>query len=141
MTSLRNRMLVTAAVALTAICANAVPAAAQAIQGSFTLPNEVRWQAWTFPAGDYTFKIDSVASVQITLKGPDGSAFVHAMVTDQSARGEQSSLTIEHRGSTSVVRELYLAQIGLRLRYFVPKAPKEVEVAQVKTERILVAMK
>ena len=145
MTSFRNRMLVIAAVALAAICASTVPAAGQGvIQGSFTLPCEVRWQAWTLPAGDYTFKMASMATPNIiTLTGPNGSAFVPATVADKSDVSEQSSLTIEHRYGGAIVRELYLAQIGVRLRYNVHKAPKDVELAQgpVATEQVLVAMR
>ena len=144
MTSLRNRMLVIAALALAAICASAVPASAQAVcAGSFTLPNEVRWQGWTFPAGDYTFRMDSVATARLTLKGPNGSAFVHAVVADKAAHGEQSTMTILRRGSRAVVHDLYLAQIGLRLEYRVPKATKGELIANgpATTESILIAMK
>lgn len=145
MTSLRNRMLVTAALALAAIAASAVPASAKTVcAGSFTLPNEVRWQGWTFPAGDYTFRMDSVAKPNlITLKGPNGFAFVSTIVADQDARNGQSSLTIVRRGGKAFVYDLYLAPIGLRLKYPVPKAPKEELLAQgpVTTERILVTTK
>lgn len=145
MNSLRVRMLTVAAVALAAFCASAIPAAAQAkFQGRFTLPNDVRWQGNTFKAGDYTFKMPSISTPhRITLDGPDGGAFVAAVVGNQAEVGTQSEMIIEHRGSQSYVRELYLAQLGLRLRYAVPKAPKEVELAQgpVTTETILIAMK
>ena len=145
MTSLRNRMLVTAALALAAICASAVPASAQAVcAGSFTLPNEVRWQGGTLPAGDYTFRMESAAApARITLKGPNGFAFVSALVADKDAHGGQSSLTIVRRGSKAFVHDMYLAQIGLRLQYRVPKATKTELIAQgpETTERILVAMK
>ena len=143
MTSLRNRMLVTAALALAAICASAVPASAQAVYaGSFSLPREVRWQGGTLPAGNYTFRMDSVATARLTLKGPNGPAFVHAIVADKADRGRQSSLTIVRRGSKAFVHDMYLAQIGLRLQYHVPKATKGELIAQgPETERILVAMK
>lgn len=145
MTSLRNRMLMTVALGLAAICASAVPSSAQTVcAGSFTLPNEVRWQGWTFPAGDYTFRMDSVAKPnRIALKGPNGSVFVSTIVADQAARDGQSSLTIVGRGSKAFVHDLYLAPIGLRLRYEIPKAPKEELLAQgpVTTEHILVAIK
>ena len=145
MTSFRNRMLVIAAVALAAISTSAPRAAAQAAAaGSFTLSHEVRWQASTLPAGDYTFTMDSAASpVRIKLHGPNGYEFVLAMVADNSVSGESSSLTIERRDGSPFVRELYLAPIGLRLKYHVPKASKESELARgpVTTEQILVAMK
>lgn len=144
MTSFQNRMLTIAAVALAAISTSAPRAKAQAAAGSFTLPNEVTWQASTLPAGDYTFRMDSVASpVRITLNGPNGYEFVFAMVADNNVSGERSSLTIEHRDGSSFVRELCIAPIGLRLRYHVPKASKEAELARgpVTTEQILVAMK
>lgn len=145
MTSLRNRMLAIAALALAAICASAVPASAQAAYaGTFTLPHEVRWQGGTFPAGNYTFRMDSAAApASITLKGPDGSAFVSAIVADQDARGGQSSLTIVRRGSKAFVHDLYLAPIGRRLQYSVPKAPKEELLARATatTEHILVALR
>jgi hypothetical protein len=142
MTSLRVRMLAVAAVALTAVCASAVSASAQAVKGSFTLPNEVRWQGNTLPAGDYTFEMKSTAVPStITLNGPDGCAFIMALVANGDDSKGKSALIIERRGYHSFVRELYLAQIGVRLRYHVPKAPKDVELAQVTTETILVAMK
>jgi len=138
-------MLVIAAVALAAVCANTLSAIPMFVaQGSFTLSNQVRWQGTTLPAGDYSFRMDSVASpVRITLQGPDGGAFIFATVLEAREGGKQSKLIIEHRGGRSFVREMYLAPIGRRLQYDVPKAPKEVELAQgpVTTQEILIAMK
>jgi hypothetical protein len=145
MTSFRNRMLMMAAVALVVVCVSAGLASAQSVaKGSFTLASEVRWQGATLPAGDYTFRMDSVASpVRIRLQGPSGGAFIVATVSDDCDGGKQSLLTIEHRGGRSFVSEMYLASIGQRLKYAVPKAPKEVQLAQgpVTTEKILIAMK
>ena len=144
MTSLRNRMLVIASFALAAIFASATPAAAQqAFKGSFTLTHEVRWQKATLPAGDYTFEIKSVSVPSlITLKGPNGSSFIPALVANDRV-GEQSMLVIETHGSISAVTELRLSSIGRTLRYAAPKAPKDVELAQgpVTREQVLVAMK
>jgi hypothetical protein len=143
MKSLRNRMLVIAAVALAGVFASAVPAAAQnAFQGSFTLPYEVRWQNATLPAGDYTFDMKSMATPsRITVKGPNGSQFIAAIVADEKA-SERSMLVIEHRGNRAVVSELRLAEAGRTLRYSTPKAPKDVEIAQgpVTREQILIAV-
>ena len=144
MTSLRNRMLVIASFALAAIFASATPAAAQqAFKGSFTLTHEVRWQKATLPAGDYTFEIKSVSVPSlITLKGPNGSSFIPALVANDRV-SEQSMLVIETYGSISAVTELRLSSIGRTLRYAAPKAPKDVELAQgpVTREQVLVAMK
>jgi hypothetical protein len=144
MTSLRNRMLVIASFALAAIFASATPAAAQqAYKGSFTLAHEVRWQNVTLPAGDYTFEIKSVSVPSlITLKGPNGSSFIPALVANDRV-SEQSMLVIETHGSISAVTELRLSSIGRTLRYAAPKAPKDVELAQgpVTREQVLVAMK
>jgi hypothetical protein len=144
MTSLRNRMLVVATLALAAIFASATPAAAQQIyKGSFTLTHEVRWQNATLPAGDYTFEIKSISVPSlITVKGPNGSSFIPALVANDKVI-EQSMLVIETHGSISAVTELRLSNIGRSLRYAAPKAPKDVELAQgpVTREQVLVAMK
>jgi hypothetical protein len=141
MKSLRNRVLVIAALALAAVCASAIPASAQAAyQGSFTLTHEVRWQNANLPAGDYTFEIRSMSlPATLVVKGPNGSMFVTAIVVDQKASA-QSMLIVENRGSVSAISELRLADLGKSLRYATPKAPKDVELAQVTREQILVAL-
>jgi hypothetical protein len=142
MKSLRNRILAIAVLGLAVVAANAVPAAAQsAFQGSFTLPTDVRWQNATLPAGHYTFWMKSTATPsQIELRGPKG-AFILANTASISEPGGRSVLVIEHRGTSRVIRELYLAPIGMRLRYSVPKLPKTEELAQGPsvTEEVLVA--
>src|SRR6266446_680414 len=144
MKSLRNRVLIIAAVALAVVCVNTVPASAQLIcKGSFTLSHEVHWQAATLPPGDYTFEMQSLASPsRIVLRGPNGSSFISAVVADEEADNDQSMLVVEHRGGRSTIAELRLSIIGRTLRYAVPKAPKEAEVAQgpVTREHILVAV-
>jgi hypothetical protein len=144
MTSLRNRMLAISVFVLAAVWASATPAAAQGVyKCSFTLSHEVRWQRVTLPAGDYTFEMKSIeAPSLITLKGPHGYQFIPALVANEKT-SEQSMLVIETRGSISAVTELRLAGIGRSLRYSVPKAPKDVELAQgpVTQEQVLVAMK
>lgn len=143
MKSLRNRMLAIAVFALAAVCASATPASAQAaFRGSFTLSHEVRWQNATLPAGDYTFEIKSLATPStLTVKGPNGSQFITALVADQKAT-DQSMLIVESRNGKSVVSELRMSIINRSLRYAVPKAPKDVELAQgpVTREQILVAL-
>lgn len=144
MKSLRNRVLAIAALGIAAICANASPATAQAMafKGSFTLPNEVRWQGATLPAGDYTFSLKSASGPDlIQLQGPRGGSFVISLTASKDDVSDRSVMTIEHRAGMSIVRELYLAQIGLRLHYYVPKPANEEQLAQgpVTTEQVLVA--
>ena len=144
MKSLRNRVLAIAALGIATICANASPATAQAMafKGSFTLPNEVRWQGATLPAGDYTFSLKSASGPDlIQLQGPKGGSFVISLTASKDDVSDRSVMTIEHRAGMSIVRELYLAQLGLRLHYYVPKPAKDEQLAQgpVTTEQVLVA--
>ena len=143
MKSLRNRILVIAALALVTVFASATPAGAQAaFHGSFTLTHEVHWQKAILPAGDYTFDMRSLSTPSlVSLTGPNGSVFITAMVADDKPV-EQSTLIIENRGGRSDVSELRLAAVNRTLRYAVRKAPKDIEVAQapVTREQILVAI-
>jgi hypothetical protein len=139
------RVFAALAIGLIVACVSAIPAAAQdAVKGSFTLPNDVRWQNASLPAGDYTFSLKSTATpAQIVLHGDNGPAMVMTSVISDRRDGRQSFLIVEHRGGSRFVRELYLAEVGLHLRYNVPSIPKhERELAQgpVTTEQVLVAM-
>ena len=143
MKSLLNRLPVIAALALAAVFTCAVPASAQStFKGSFTLPHYVRWQGAMLAPGDYTFEIPSLANRIMVLKGPSGSRYITAVVVDQKAT-DASMLIVENRGTESFIRDLCLGSTGRSLRYSVPKASKDVELAQgpVTRERILVAIK
>lgn len=135
------RVLVIAAFAFAAVCASAVPASAQGVyKGSFTLTHEVRWQNAKLPAGDYTFEIKSMSlPAAVKVRGPNGSVFVTSVAVDQKP-SDRSMLIVENRGSNSAIRELRLAGLGKSLHYATPKAPKDVELAQVTREQIVVAL-
>ncbi len=143
MKSLRNRMLFIAAFALAAVCASATPVSAQnAFQGSFTLPHEVQWQNATLPAGVYTFEMKSLNTpARILIHGPNGYQFITALVADEKT-SERSMLLVQRQSGRSVVSELYLAEIGRCLRYAVPKAREDAELAKTpaRTEQIVVAV-
>ena len=143
MKSIRNRVLAIVAIGLATVSISAIPAAAQsAYKGSFTLPNDVRWQGKTLPAGDYTFSMKSAASPAIVeLDGPNGGAFIAALTVDKAAAGDHSFMTLERRGGSSVVRDLYLAEIGIRVHYSVPKPDKDQQLAKgpLTTEQVLIA--
>jgi hypothetical protein len=66
------------------------------------------------------------------------------ILTSATSRKESdasSSITIERRGGMRVVSDLYLAELGVHLRYATPKLPHN-EIAQgpSSTEQVLVAM-
>jgi hypothetical protein len=146
MKSLQTRILAIAGLGLFAICASAGQAGAQnAAKGSFTLTHEIRWQNATLPAGDYTFSIASSSGMTpMVVKGPNGSVFELGTVISNRHSDRASVLILEQRGNAFFVREMDLnGEIGLQLRYGVPKAPKgESELAQgpASTEQVLIAM-
>ena len=141
----RSRILVIVALGLLAASAWVSPAAAQsggACTGSFTLPDEVRWQGRVVPAGDYTFVLKSAAlPAQIELRGRNGVVVLMTAGLSIRDKNQQSFLIIERRSGTSYVRELYLAPIGVHFHYLVPKRPKEELLAKgpARTERIQVS--
>lgn len=139
-----TRMLAIAAIGLFTVCASATPASAQnALQGAFKLPSDVRWQGTNLPAGDYTFSLKSAAvPARIVVEGPNGGAFIITAATSKRPSGEQSFLILERHGATRFVREMYLADLNLHLRYSAPRIPKdEQQLAQgpASTEQVLIA--
>src|ERR1700743_1117747 len=119
MKSIRNRVLMLVAAGLLSIGLSASASQAQAIyKGSFTLPNDIRWQNSRMPAGDYTFTVASTTrNKPITVTGPDGTVFQLPLVADQTKITEKSVLKLEWRGEDMYVREMDLGQVGLNLRY------------------------
>ena len=141
MKSLRHRILVLTTLTLAVLGANAIPAAAQAdlYKGSFTLPVAAEWPNTRLPAGHYTFSMKSVDfPVRIRVEGENGTVYVVSVGTSQRDSGDNSFLILEQRGDSKFVRELYLAQIGLHVRYYVPAQSKEDLLAKgpAKTERV-----
>src|SRR5258708_7864276 len=140
-----SRVLAIATLGFIAICASATPASAHsALKGTFTLPEAGRSGNASLPAGDCSCSLKSAAlPAQITLGGQNGGACIVTSSTDKRDQGESSNLTIGRRGGTRFVRTMYLADLGLELRYAAPSIPKnERELAQgpASTERVLIAM-
>jgi hypothetical protein len=140
-----SRILAIATLGLIAVCSSASAASAQSVfKGTFTLPEDVRWGNASLPAGDYSFSLKSTSlPAQISVQGPNGAAFIMTPSTDQRDQGDSSYLTIERRGGTRFVRTMYLADLGLELRYAAPSIPKnERQLAQgpASTEQVLIAM-
>jgi hypothetical protein len=138
-----SRIFALVAITLVALCASANSATAQAFKGTFTLPEETRWNNVALPAGDYSFVLQSSAMpARISLDGPNGGAFILTSASDRKDSGQSSVMTIEHRGGACFVTDIYLADLGLHLRYKAPKLPRsERELAKgpVSTEQVLIA--
>ena len=139
-----SRILAIATLGFIAICASASAASAQSVfKGKFTLPEDVQWGNASLPAGDYTFSLKSASvPAQIILQGPNGGAFIMTGSIDKRDEGESSNLTIERRGGSHFVSTMYLADLGLELRYRVPSIPKnERQLAQgpASIEKVLIA--
>jgi hypothetical protein len=138
-----SRILAIVAIGLIALCAAPNRVAAQdAYKGRFTLDNDVRWNQAVLPAGEYTFSLKSSAvPAQILIHGPKG--FVIVMTSARSTRDTDgvSTLTVQRRGGTRFISDLYVAELGMDFRYSVPKLPHN-EIAQgpQSTEKVLVAM-
>ena len=119
--------------ALLAACFVAGHANAQVFQGKFTLPFQARWGKATLPAGDYSFKLDSVRTT-CTLRlyrGRNGVGMILPQSYDKAYSGH-AELTVEQ----GTVRTLRLPEIGIILQYAPqhPKhltAPEERQLAQL----------
>jgi len=139
------RTLAMVALGLLTAAALGTTAAAQGItscQGKFTLPHDVRWQGRVLPAGEYSYFLESAAlPAPIVLRGPKGVQFILSPSQVRRHDGQQSFMTIEPRGGSGYVRELYLAPIGVHFFYQVPKPPKEQLLAKQlpATERVLIS--
>ena len=145
MKSLRNRILTLVAAGLMAVGFGASASQAQAIyKGSFTLNHDVRWQNATMPAGDYTFTVQSsTRSKPVLVTGPNGTVFQMPLVTAETKIADQSKLILEWRGDSLCVREMDLAEIGLNIRYTVPKATESDKLlanAHTNSQEVLIAM-
>jgi hypothetical protein len=121
----RNRLLAVVAIGLLTVSVGVSQAVAQhaAESGSFTLPFEVRWNSMVLPAGDYTFTMDSAGlNGNMNLRGPNGAIFLHTMALSDKDTNQRSALSIESRGNTRFVKELYLSDCGRHFFYWPPKS-------------------
>jgi ribosomal protein L30/L7E len=127
------RLVKLLALALLTACFGASLANAQAFQGTFHLPFEVRWRGAVLPPGDYSFTLNSgdtspVNCVLVARKGQPAT-FIMPLTLDHSSSGESALIVVGH-GERRTVRALRLAQADLVIYYPVSKADRQM-VAQV----------
>ena len=116
--------------------------AAPAFKGQFTLTSDVVWNGTELPAGNYDFTLDSTSMpAKILLHGPNGYMFVLTSAMSGKEQGATSSLTVERRNGERYISSLYLADLGIDLRYRAPKLNEKV-IAQgpATIEHIAIAM-
>ena len=122
----------------------AIPNRVQAgttFKGQFTLTSDAVWNNTELPAGKYEFTLDSTAMpAKILLHGPNGYMWVLTSSVSGKARGETSNMTVERRNGSRYISSLYLADLGIDLRYRAPKLNEKV-IAQgpVTIEHIQIA--
>lgn len=96
--------------------------AAPVFKGQFTLTNDVVWNGKELPAGNYDFTLNSTAlPARILLHGPNGYMLVLTSAMSGKDRGETNTLTVERINGTRYISDLYLADLGMDLRYRAPK--------------------
>jgi hypothetical protein len=126
----RNLKLVKLAVlAMLTACMGASLANAKTVQGSFTLPFEVRWGQAVLPPGNYSFTLNSsagsVASAVIVRGEDDATSIILSPMHDSCFSGK-SALIVEREGEGGTVRSLRLVEAGLVINYPAPKAKRQV---------------
>ena len=138
-----NRIAVLVAFSIFAVCAAGTPAVAQdAYRGTFTLPQEVKWQGNTLPAGTYSFALAStVVPARLIVKGPTGSQVILTSATSEDRSAKPSVLTLERSHGALYVQDIFLQELDMHLRFTAPKREEPRELAQgtIETEQILVA--
>jgi hypothetical protein len=134
---------ITVFMALVALCIGAGAAQAQTYKGRFTLTAPVKWDQANLPAGQYTLTLTSSPSGQKFGIVRSESAHIAVMVMPQVGTQEESpaasELRIQGVGGESVVRSLYISDLGLVYNFPVPKnARKNIEQVANSAQRVKV---
>ena len=114
----------TLALLVGALCLSTTLASAQEVplKGQFTLPFEITWGGTVLPAGDYSFKLNSISPPNtIQIRGEGKNVMVMAQGVNDYPSSNESSLTLVRHGSSREVRTLQLAPLGITLYYAPPK--------------------
>jgi hypothetical protein len=130
------KLLVIAAVVS---CAFAGTASAQSyLDGTFTLPYEVRWQGAILPAGDYSITMTSSNSpALLRAANGGGGAFVLARCVDPARKGAPTSLLITRQGNERVVRFFNWKERGVNFVYKPLTKAERTQLASVEQAEIV----
>ena len=135
---------ITVLMALVALCIGAGVANTQTYKGEFTLTNPVKWDQASLPAGQYTLTLTSSPSGQRYGIVRSESAHIAVMVVPQIGTQETSpagsELRLQDVGGESVVRSMYISDLGLVYNFPVPKNGwRSVEQATNSRQRVKVS--
>lgn len=105
------------------ICLLSVPLSAQNVaKGEFDLPCHAKWGLADLPAGHYTFVLDSTAKQgKLILRGEKTAPIIRAAVIDDHDPVDRNELILVRSGRTGYVYALRLADLGITLRYAMPR--------------------
>ena len=98
-------------------------------RGQFKLAHDIRWENAVIPAGAYSFSYDpdSISPV-LTITKMDGrraSFMLMVPAKDESAPNDSNALVLENTPAGSYVSALKLAESGVTLHFWVPRATKK----------------
>lgn len=98
-------------------------------RGHFKLTHDVRWENAIVPAGEYVFSYDpdSISPVLTITKmdGPRGSFMLMVPAKGQSSPKDSNALALESTPTGSYVSMLTLAESGVTLHFWVPRATEK----------------
>lgn len=105
------------------ICLFSVPLSAQNVaKGEFDLPCLTKWGLADLPAGHYTFVLDSTAKQgKLIVRGANSAPIMRAAVIDDHDPVDRNELILIRSGNTGYVYSLRLAELGITLRYAMPR--------------------
>ncbi len=98
-------------------------------RGRFKLAHDVRWENAVVPAGEYAFSYDpdSISPVLTITKtdGPRASFMLMVPAKDESSPRDSNVLVLESTPAGSYVSALKLAESGVTLHFWVPRATEK----------------
>ena len=98
-------------------------------RGRFKLAHDVRWENAVVPAGEYAFSYDpdGISPVLTITKtdGPRTSFMLMVPAKDESSPRDSNVLVLESTPAGSYVSALKLAESGVTLHFWVPRATEK----------------
>jgi hypothetical protein len=115
-------------------------ASAQEAHGKFTLTHDVHWQTALVPAGEYRFSFDANGPAGVLvlskLSGARGGFLMTVHDTDEIRGSGPGLLLLESTSGGSYVSALQLPEVGMTLRFVVPAASAEKQMARAVTAEL-----